>query len=100
MSTELNPADMVWEDPPKPSAGRPGSAENAAIAESLREHPGRWAKVRTYNKSQAAIASTYAGYITHGTLVAFRGRGFEAVSRMVGDEAHVYARYVGTGDES
>ena len=100
MTTKPKPAEMAWEDPPIAKVGAPGSADNAALAASLRENPGRWAKVRTYEKARSAAASSYAGYIAHGTTVAFRGGGFEAVSRVVGDETHVYARYVGTGDES
>ena len=103
MSTELNPAEMVWEDPPRAYRGRNNdiSQRYMQIADLLRANPGRWIVVRTWNNdTHRTSASSLSASINHDRLPAFRGPEFKAVSRTVGDEARVYARYVGTGDES
>ena len=101
MSTDLNPAEMVWEDPPR-ATGRNAiaSARYAEMARILREAPDRWAVIAVFDKHDYRSAPALASNIQRGHLAAFREPGFEAVSRTVGDEARVYARYVGTGDES
>ena len=98
MSTKLNPAEMVWEDPP-PRRTRAGTAKYSQTATALRANPNQWAVIRTWPKEHIGRAGNFATSVKKDVLVDFRG-GFEAIARTVGDEARVYARYVGTGDES
>ena len=102
MGTKPNPAEMVWEDPPPAWNRRDETGRHyAEVASLLRANPDRWLIVGTWDKATHRLsASSLASNINHDRLPAFRGPEFEAVSRAVGDEARVYARYIGTGDES
>ena len=58
------------------------------IMAELRKRPGVWAIVRRWPKSSKSSANSYAQFLR-------RNYGFiEARSRVVGDEAHVVARYI------
>ena len=98
MSMELNPAEIVWEDPPA-RRRRGGTARYTQAAAALRANPNQWAVIRRWPKEHIGRAGNFATSIKKDVLVDFRG-GFEAIARTVGDEARVYARFVGTGDES
>lgn len=87
--TAITPAGLVWEDPP---AKKNQSGKYAALAAALRERPGQWAVVRTYDTTQSKRAWGFCGSIRVGKLVDLRG-GFEAVARTVGSEVRVYARF-------
>lgn len=81
-------------DPPSSRSRQPGTGINYDIAAKLRTRPGVWAHVRTFNSGQNA--ANYALLVRTGRVVAFTPSGtFEAVSRKVGDEQRVYARFVG-----
>ncbi|MFI5803377.1 hypothetical protein [Streptomyces sp. NPDC051561] len=63
------------------------------IANTLMEHPGRWARIQRHDKSTQAATAAYK--INHGLLAAFRPAGrFEAASRTVKGEYLVFARFV------
>lgn len=86
--------EIVFENPPGlTSRLRDWTAE----ANQLRARPGEWAHVSTRNTRQAAAGA--AMNIRRGNLNPFNPPGaFEAISRTVGGEFRVYARYVGNGD--
>lgn len=81
-----------WQDPP-PAAQPKKKYEWAAVAEALRENPGRWALVLTDSKPSTVTLVTR---IRQGSITAFRPAGhYDATSRVVdGGVIRVYARYV------
>jgi len=88
-------ADIIFED--LPPAGRTSVQETRAAAQALREHPGQWARVRTFAGSAGSRKYAYA--IKHGVPAAWRPAGaFDATARAVDGEFRVYARYVGAGE--
>jgi hypothetical protein len=85
-----------WEDPPPPRTSERTYARAVdwyAIADELRGRPGEWAVAAVRRGSSSA--ASLAWQINHANLAAFKGDRFEAVARVVGDEARIYARYVG-----
>ena len=84
---------LKWESPPEiNSRRRPGKW--TTIMEALRTRPGEWAHVHTSDSSSKA--SSMAANIRLGRIGMDTERGgYEAVSRRVGDEWRVYARYIG-----
>src|SRR5690349_20284852 len=85
-----------WEDLPPDGrhTRRISVCDHAAVAEELREHPGRWALVLAGGAANTAFASL----IRSGGLPAYRPAGsFQAAFRTVADEQRVYARFVGPG---
>ncbi len=90
-----------WEEPRAskrgPGDGRGRSRRYAAIADQLRQHPGRWAVVA---EAASPGTSALASHIKMGALQAFApGGDFDAVSRKVNGLIAVYARYLGEGAE-
>lgn len=90
-----------WEDPPPPQR-RPGSNQGrrastgrwAAVAADLRTRPGAWALVQVSDRWSSVAGNPQN--IRAGKLAGFKPPGaFEAIFRLVGDEARCYARYVG-----
>lgn len=88
-----------WEDPPQAgNSGRKNGPRRTefwrAVAEQLREHPGRWALV--CDGERWNYAGGVAGQIINGRITAFRPAGhFEATTRSTIGDFQVYARYVG-----
>lgn len=84
---EVAAAMLVWEEPPPDGRGSAdwGRLDHDAIANLLREHPGRWARI--------CNGSTFsASAIRKGQQRAYRPSGsYEAVTRL----GAVYARYIG-----
>lgn len=88
-------AELEWADPP------PGKGARYAVprkhhetAAQLKAKPGLWARVLVSDRDRAMRIAAHQ--IKNGQLAAYRpARAFEAVSRKVGDEFHVFARYVG-----
>lgn len=97
-ATERQPPkiDFDWAvPPPRPSSGRGRSPNPRLIqaSDTLRDHPGKWARVAAYAK--ASSASALVGRILTGKAP-FEPKGdFEAVSR----EGVVYARFVGAVEQ-
>lgn len=85
------PAGLVWENPPEKTP----TGQYADIAAALRDHPSRWALIKTFPTAQAKRGWTFSGAIRTGKLVDFRGGGFEAKARSVDGQVRVYARFVG-----
>lgn len=86
---------LVWEEPPHENRG--GGVNHRLVAPQLRANPEAWARVSTYKT--AGSAGSMAQAIRTGVLTAYRPAGsFEAASRKVGGQYHVYARYVGEPD--
>ena len=86
---------ITFEPLPRPEGGstRKRTGKHAAIANLLRERPGEWARILTL---KATSARTMAYAINAGTMPCYGPAGlFEAKSRTVNGECHVYARYVG-----
>lgn len=81
--------EVVWEDPPN----GPGSSGCwGKLLAPLREHPGRWAKVKVGNDVVRAEGSN----IKRGAYAGIEAGEFEVTSRAVGDGRYaLYARYVG-----
>lgn len=89
-------SEMQWEEPPRAHQHpKDGGGRHAEIAAQLREHPARWAKVFTFSEAEKARSMAYC--ISHAArMKAYEPAGaFEAISRKVGNETCVYARYVG-----
>jgi hypothetical protein len=85
---------LKFEEPPEPQRGRASLEEQREFAKQLRARPGQWAVVTV--RTTAAEAGQYAYTVRKGVRKLFQPAGtFEAVSRKVGDEHRVYARYVG-----
>jgi hypothetical protein len=83
---------LAWEDPPGQKAG--GSDKYSELAEQLRAHPKRWARVLTSEGSDRA--HQFAGNIRKGRVSAFRQGNWEAVGRKLDDGRYAtYARFVG-----
>lgn len=91
-------SEIKWEDPPRVDAyPRGGKGKHAAIAEQLKARPGVWGRV--FSSASAESARSMAYFINRAVRVkAYEPAGsFEAVSRKIDGETHVYARYVGGG---
>lgn len=88
--TEL---EFVAELPPEDARTRTG--RHQAIAAALRQRPGTWALIATYTTRKAA--SPLASDVRTGRRrPAYSPAGaYQAEVRATGDEARVYARYVG-----
>lgn len=85
---------FTWREPP-PALGPP-MGRWATIAHQLRQRPGQWALVVSYEKS--TTARTTATLVKRGRYTGVPAGEFEAVSRREGDVFNVYARYIGGGD--
>lgn len=85
---------ITFEPLPHPDAStRKGTGKHAKIADALRKNPGKWARVLTL---KATSARTMAYAIKAATMPCYGPAGsFEAKSRTVDGQCHVYARYVG-----
>lgn len=85
------------EDPPPTARRQPSDSRSAfwrAVAEQLREVPGKWALV--CDESEWGYAGGIAGQIINGRLAAFRPAGtFAATTRTVDGKYRVYARFIG-----
>jgi hypothetical protein len=97
----MQPGEIVWEEPPaEPLDGRKRRGMFADIADELRQHPKRWARIHTAGRSNA---STTAHGIRNGTRAGFCGGRWEAIARRLseGPDADwaVYARYLGDDEE-
>ena len=93
-----------FEDPPPPAHPRyaPRSKETAPdVAAELIGARGDWALVREFTEQRAGTARSAAAVINKGRIPAYRPAGeFEAVTRTVGGQVRLYARYVGDGGVS
>lgn len=50
--------DLVWEDPPESETGRKPIVKQAApLVEALREEPGRWARIATWDGHSSAASA-------------------------------------------
>lgn len=79
-----------FEEPP---TSQRVATHNSKVAGALRARPGEWALVRSEHRRSRA--SSFATQI-RGRALAFQPAGtFEAVTRVVGSEHRVYARFVG-----
>lgn len=80
---------IEWGDPPPPNDNPNGIRSWAVVAVELKANPGRWGLIETAgNVSLAArINAGKAWWAPAGT--------YEAVSRLIGGQLHVWARYVG-----
>lgn len=77
-------ADIVWEDPPASTVGRPGFDYDGLVAE-LKKHSGKWAVARTGGKHTGSFSSARER-LMH--------RGCEAVQRKQPDGTYtLYARW-------
>jgi hypothetical protein len=88
--TEPTPVGLVWENPPTPTRN---TGKYVAIAAALKNNPGRWAVIRSFDKAQSKRAWAFSGTINRGKLVDFREPSFECIARTVGNEVRVYVRY-------
>jgi hypothetical protein len=86
-------SDIVWEDPPPKSLGVANQPQWPARLAPLREHPGKWARIRDYKNRNAA--STSANYLRK-RAIGFDPTEFEFTCRTEADGTGVlYARYIG-----
>jgi hypothetical protein len=84
---------LKFEDPP-PAKRAPRRFD--LVAQELKANPGRWAVIAVFDKRPNANST--ARQIRLGLTSYWQNPGdFEAVSRAVGDEFRVYARYLGEG---
>lgn len=90
-----------FEDPPAPAHPRyaPRSRDVAPdVAAELKAAPEDWALLKEFTEQRAGTARSAAAVINGGRIPAYRPAGaFEAVTRTVGGEVRLYARYVGDG---
>ena len=87
--------ELKWEEPPPAARGPLGYEETA---QQLKAKPGQWAIVATFPRR--SNAGTLSHNIRIGRTAAWQPAGdFEAVSRKVGEEVRVYARYLGEGGQ-
>lgn len=87
---------ITFEPLPRPSrkSGSTGTGKHASIAALLRERPGEWARVLTPPKATSARTMAYS--IRMAIMPCYGPAGsFEAKSRTVDGQCHVYARYIG-----
>jgi hypothetical protein len=76
--------DVVWEDPPPLDRERGENGWMHELIAACRQHPGRWAKAKTYSAKSSAT-----------TMASRTRRGFadvEAAVRVSGDEFVLYVR--------
>lgn len=87
--------NIEWLDelPAAPARKRPApKAAWVAVANALRENPGKWAKVESYGKKPTATG--VASKIRKGENLAFEPAGaFEAAVRPDGDVFDLYVRF-------
>ncbi len=84
---------IEWSDPPPPGGDQAGVTRSwAVVAVDLRSRPGQWGLIETAgNVSLAArINAGKAWWEPKGA--------YEATSRLIGGKLHVWARYVGEGE--
>lgn len=85
------PEEVVWSDPPA-AAGTSATTSRQRKAAALRERPGQWAIIARGGDNRRTLVTA----IRTGKVPAFMPtHDWEAVSRKVGGEVVVYARYVG-----
>lgn len=86
---------LRWEGPPPEVRANRATYKTkwAAIAATLRQHPGEWAVIEA--KATHNAASSTANAIRSGVYRDMTRGEFEAASRAVDGEYRVYARYVG-----
>lgn len=82
-------ADLIWEEPPV-------RTNHFHIAATLRQNPGRWARIdKSYRNAGARNIVCRAN---NGELSAYAPAGdYEATSRCVEGQYWVYIRYLGGG---
>ena len=87
---DTQPAGLVFVDE-LPTPKRDG--KYAAIAAGLREQPGRWALVKTYDPDEKHLAWRFVNAINSGKYVDMRD-GFRAKTIPDGRTTRVYATYM------
>ena len=88
--------ELIFEEPPAAAAGNSKPAGGSPLGRwlhSLRSHPGQWAKFPTGGRKEAMRSKGYQART--GRNYGVRAGEFEVVTRKVGDEVFLYARYVG-----
>lgn len=88
--------EVTWEEPPPSSRGG-GSPLPVEVLDALRQHPGRWAKVREYTKRDGA-ASAVTNIRSDCWNCCRPAADWEATSRRQGSGSALYLRYVGTSN--
>lgn len=87
-------ARIKWEEPPGAKRGDGPRGKHFAIAAELRTRPGEWAHIVSYANQRTAGSVAYG--IRNGLQRAYEPAGaYDAVSRSLGEEYRIYARYVG-----
>lgn len=86
---------MRWEDLPQVKMPKTDIHWQEEAVE-LRAHPGKWAIIRQYLRSQKQKAYAFQGAIRSGRVASFTpAPDFESATRTDGDIIKVYVRYVG-----
>lgn len=84
--------ELIFEEPPPPKSGRPGSGIREWL-DSLRQHPGQWAKFPT------EVNGGIGGHVTAGSAYGVTAGEFEVTMRRAPEagkyRAWLYARYIG-----
>lgn len=88
---------VTWEDPPLTARGGSANSNHGAIAKALKDNPGAWARIGTY--ASPGSCGSMVVYVKKGLAKAYEPAGtFEAVSRSMDGQYHLFARYVGGSD--
>lgn len=84
---------VVWEDPPMDRAGPRARVFSQEVEDELRKHPGKWARVKTFEKPSSATSA--AARYRKGESPHLKKGDWELVARRVDGGSALWARYVG-----
>lgn len=88
--------EFVTELPARRRTSENRFTPSASVADMLRSNPNRWAVIRKYDKDGKNAGYVFASQCRNGRIKALApSAGFEVESRLVGDELHIFARFVG-----
>jgi hypothetical protein len=86
-----------FEEPPAKGAATGRKTKHQKIADKLRKNPGQWALLGSYETVTSANSIAYL--IRKGKIAAYPEGHYDSVSRTVGSDHCVYARYLGENGE-